>query len=488
MKYMRMSAVIAIFFLILLIVFYPLIAEGFSSIAGQLSKTGVFVVDTEPPQYVSSGQNQTEIDINDTIELNATFTDNVQLKRVILYLRNSTEDDWRLIRQYYLNYTETFGAQETTSSGDWIDFDEGVFVFRVNISSSGTYSWKIVSEDMAQNSNTTSVHAFSVLEPSSDDDSDDSSAPAPSSSGGGGGTTIISDSSDISLGVEVVTIKLLQGTTTSRVLQITNEGSNTEKFSFSKDDPYGIISFSRDSATLEPEESVFITVDIQVSGKMRPETYLSDFIIEDEKGNSEKVLFVISVSLAEGLFDINFDIEDNLVKAGENLSTTINFINFGESAMDVSFYYEILDLEKEIIEMNTETFAVFEEVTLEKDIPIPEDIESGRYILIMGIMYEGGKQAYSSDLFEVVEGSFAERGFLRTVSFMFREGYVYQAIMIFIAFMIFAAVFYFQLRKDKQINSGATSADSEDDFQSKVSRRIKKMRYYLKLKHRIKNK
>ncbi len=445
---MRKSAVIAIVALILVISCYPWIADGIGSIIGEISNTGIFVVDSIPPQFLNSSQNTSTPFFNDTVELNASFSENVQINKVYLYVKNSTEEEWRLLKQYSLNYTERFGAQSVSS--DIIDFDNGNFVFYVYADNLGVILWKVVAEDMSslQNSSTTKYFTVSAIV---EDDSDDTGDGGGTTSFGGGSGTIISlDDENIELKDTLIALTLLQGDLTSRVVQIKNNADEQKKIYISEEDEEGIISFSREQAVIDPNAVFYLTVDIHAPARKKPGNYVSKLIIKDEDGNKQKIYFVVSISLTSGLFDIKFDIENDkhVVEAGGKLYTKIYLINFGPGSQDVTFHYEIMNLREEVIEAKSETFAVHDELAIEKEILIPSNMNSGKYILVMSLIYEGGKRAIASDLFEV--RGHVPKGVMRVFYFIAGNEIAYRLIMFLLAVLIFATVFYFQLKKDKE--------------------------------------
>jgi len=69
--------------------------------------------------------------------------------------------------------------------------------------------------------------------------------------------------------------------------------------------------------------------------------------------------------------------------------------------VDVTVSYSIMDLSSNVINLESETFAVLDQVSFTKTFKIPSDLKEGKYILGLEILYENSF-ATSSETFNVV--------------------------------------------------------------------------------------
>ena len=118
------------------------------------------------------------------------------------------------------------------------------------------------------------------------------------------------------------------------------------------------------------------------------------------------VPIIVEVESERVIFDSKIDVSpmDKLTKAGDTLTTHITLLPVGprERIVDAIVKYTIRDLDNNILYTESETFAVDEQKSYDKEIPIPNDLPAGSYIVNMDVLYENSF-ATSSSLFEVEE-------------------------------------------------------------------------------------
>ncbi|KPJ55181.1 hypothetical protein AMJ47_01555 [Parcubacteria bacterium DG_72] len=96
------------------------------------------------------------------------------------------------------------------------------------------------------------------------------------------------------------------------------------------------------------------------------------------------------------------------VAPGEFLPISVKLINFGKGQrVDVTINYQILNSNNELVFSETETVAVETTASFVKNIQIPLDLPSGKYVASSEIIYEGQKVPASSNFQFTVERKIA---------------------------------------------------------------------------------
>ena len=109
------------------------------------------------------------------------------------------------------------------------------------------------------------------------------------------------------------------------------------------------------------------------------------------------------------LLDINIEIFEKEILAGEDLIVKIQLINFGKAERtDVLLEYKITDSEGKNIFSQLESAAIETKLDLIKRISLPKDIDFGEYTLQVNAMYDG-KIASSRANFKVVKKEISQK-------------------------------------------------------------------------------
>ena len=121
-------------------------------------------------------------------------------------------------------------------------------------------------------------------------------------------------------------------------------------------------------------------------GKKKPKT-------EEEKAESTE----------ENLFDIILDLIKSKIFVDEDLNVKITLVNFGvPGKVNVSLYYEILDLENNVILIENETISVETQIEFIKTFKLPPTVKLGDYKLSVKLIFGDRQEAISQSSFQIV--------------------------------------------------------------------------------------
>lgn len=142
---------------------------------------------------------------------------------------------------------------------------------------------------------------------------------------------------------------------------------------------------------------------IKATGE-RVGVYTGNLIAQSEE--IRKIIpIVLEVISDKILFDVTLDIPDEflIVEPGESLRTQVSLINVGAPQnVEVLVNYYLRDFEGNVLHEESETFAVEQQTSYPKSFEIPEELEEGKYALVVEVLY-ADSFAVSSKLFDVKE-------------------------------------------------------------------------------------
>lgn len=242
------------------------------------------------------------------------------------------------------------------------------------------------------------------------------SSPCPSRGGGGGGTgdgegaaggagaitlPTIQIIRDFDISPESIKIKLALGEIDERSITIKNKGNIPLIVSLILEGVRKYASLSKDRVELlgEKSESVALSFLGREVGAFTGEIIASDGAIE------RSVPLIIEVISKLVLFDVKLDIplQYSEVEAGDKLEAQITLLNVGApEKVDVFATYFIKDLRGNIVNEESETFAVEKQLSYKKSFDVHKSSLPGSYVAIVEIRY-ADSFAVSSQLFRVVE-------------------------------------------------------------------------------------
>ncbi|NCN87039.1 hypothetical protein GW932_04335 [archaeon] len=348
-------------------------------------------VDFEAPKWFNPRVDKTKIYQNDWVNFSVDWTDNFQLYDYVLSI--DFGDGW-------VTQGGNFSGKVNTSINRMqISAPVGKIVY-----------WKVCARDTSYNEGCSDVQQFSVLE-----------APTvPDSTGTGDGTgegdattettkdlytetkdSLIEEKEDFSLDVDSFLVSLKQGTSTTRVFEITNTGTKSLDFLLSLEGLSGIALISETNFSLNQGESKTITIDFKISLTTQSQQYFGSLIISSV--TTVVVPLVVDVNPSYLEFEVFIDVLENseYVKPGKEVFSNITVLNLGDKiSAEINLYYAIKDYYGNIYDSGEEVFTLNDLVEFEKNLTIPSDVKLGKYIFYAQVSNEKDI-AINSDSFTV---------------------------------------------------------------------------------------
>lgn len=357
--------------------------------------------DTKAPRWSNLAKDKEQIFQNSIVTFSANWQDDVALGKYVFSI--SQESGW-------VNQSQvTFGGIENTST----------YPQQISAPAGTVVSWRFYGYDASNNVNATAISNFTVGFPgggssqSSDEEDEET-------------TTSKEDteekeelkSSFIITPEEGFKVDILQGSTTTITIKITNNGQTNLKFEITTEglENFGI-AISESNFTLAPGESKTVTIEFTADKRLSPDIYYGKIKV---KSQSEKEIpIVIIVKPLDSIIDLELNIpeEYKLIRPGSLVKANITLKNLGDiEEKGINLYYAITDYEGVILDTTQESFTFFSaSVTLEKNLTIPENTKKGEYIFFARAVSEDGI-TLDSDVFEVGEkfnvGAFLKANFL----------------------------------------------------------------------------
>ena len=236
-------------------------------------------------------------------------------------------------------------------------------------------------------------------------------AASTSSSGGGGSSEGKSKGAsfapslyeplNFSLGVDEYTFSLAYEESKEEELVITNELGKKQDFSLEVKGVSSVLTLSEEEFTLDPYESK--TVVLHAVSDREPGVHVGSIMVESDY-ETKQVPVVVEVSSQLVLFDASLFIPSlyKTVTPGGTLATEITLFNVGSPrTVDVLLNYRVLSLDGEVVLEESETVAVQDQTSFNKEFYLPQDLEDGSYVLGLEVVYVNSV-AVSSSTFDVV--------------------------------------------------------------------------------------
>ncbi|MCL5018622.1 MAG: hypothetical protein M1416_02565 [Candidatus Pacearchaeota archaeon] len=211
-----------------------------------------------------------------------------------------------------------------------------------------------------------------------------------SSSGGSGGDgAVIKKIKSFSLDSSEISISLTPGSITTKKITITNILDEKISISLTEENLDGIILLDETQIELEAGETRDISFDVIIREEVVPDLYVGKLIIKNGM-TTEEVLVMIEVEYKDALFDLRVNIPEEYsnVLPGKEILAEIELFNLGLlKRADVEIEYVIEDDEGNKVLTEKETIAVETKVGFLKRIKVPENVNSGKYILYVKVKY-----------------------------------------------------------------------------------------------------
>ena len=258
----------------------------------------------------------------------------------------------------------------------------------------GDYTALYSCADLSGNTNSSQNVSFSVSVSSSSG----SSSSGGGSSGGGGGSSSTSSSvapSDFKADVTTIEKTLALNRIELGQIKIDNNKNVTRTFTARVEVLNSIISFDNDSITIDGDSSG--EFNYRMTPPNNPGTYTGKIIISSN-GVELQIPVVVNVKTEKSLYDIILTIpkSQKVLKSGDTLSTQIDLLQMGiKEKMDVTLNYAIKDFSGKVYLTQTETIAVEDQKTLQKEFDT-HDLPDGDYVLSAELIYPDGVAVASS--------------------------------------------------------------------------------------------
>lgn len=222
----------------------------------------------------------------------------------------------------------------------------------------------------------------------------------PTTPGGGGGVAI--QPKNFSIDKTNIGITLRQGQSKLETITITNNEKNNLSFSISSRDLEKFIVISQENFKLEPGEQKKIIIDFTAQENTIPNIYLGKIFV-DAGGTRKEIPVTIEVETKTPLFDVEVKILEEFLPLtpGKNVIANITVFSLEETneKFNVLLEYAILDETGKEIFLDKEIITLQNKISFLKSFKIPKDLEFGKYILYVKVLYEGQIGSSSDDFF-----------------------------------------------------------------------------------------
>jgi large-conductance mechanosensitive channel len=219
--------------------------------------------------------------------------------------------------------------------------------------------------------------------------------------GGGGGKKI--SFPEFKVTPELIKVKLKQGETKSEAITVENTGETILEFVIDLTDVKKFAVLSDYAFDLLPGQSKKVTAAFTASVLTEPDVY-TGWIFVKTKELVKTIITVIEIESREPLFDVKMSIpqEYKNIVAGDNIVGDITIINMGDILpVDINVDYVIKDLNGNVIDIQQETVAAKDLLSITKRMETLKDLKIGDYVFYVKVYYNGNF-AMASDLFSII--------------------------------------------------------------------------------------
>lgn len=385
-------------------------------------------MDDEAPMWHSPEKNKVNVSQNSIVNFSTIWTDNIRLREFIFSINQGTG---------WVNYSTTGmkGIYNVSREN------------RIQISAPGgtNVSWRFYAYDLMRNMGVTDIQTFLVSFPPISGGADSESG-----IGGAGSTTEESEdlfskeekktTKDFSLDFTYSIITLYPGEGMTKILRITNIGTQNISFNLFEQNLKKFMTLSETTFTLGSAQTKEITLDFNLPDNFPLEQYFG-FLVVNSSAGYKKIPIVLNLKQRNPEFDVRVNISDkySVTKPGKDVFANISLI-FSRDIKNQSFvlYYAIKDINGNVIEFREESVdRSFSEI--ERSLSVPVNSVLGQYIFYARLSDEE-KLAIDSQIFEV--GSRIKlAAFLKYGSLIF--------ILSLVSFLILLLVYRYNQKKEK---------------------------------------
>jgi len=258
-----------------------------------------------------------------------------------------------------------------------------------------------------------------------------------------------------------IKVKLNRGGVSEKILTIKSSANSKQNISINIKGVNEFLSLSKNKFELDPGESAEVKLNFIAK---RIGSFTGQIIVNADK--IEKVIPIIfEVIPLDVLFDaiLIIDPDSKKIVAGQDLKTKISIKNLRYNQYTVAVRYMIKDLNNEIIYEETETLNLDKDITIEKVLKIPEDINGGFYVAVVEVLQDNEIGAISSDIFEVVEKIKIED----IASFIIFKTLLY-GVLIILILVVLGTLRFFVIKSKKIKILNQTYWSLTDEINSKI--------------------
>ena len=248
---------------------------------------------------------------------------------------------------------------------------------------SGSYTFKIYSNDTLGNRNDTASIAFSfsnvtITTPST----------ASAETGGAGSGSSSGGTYDFSLDKNLIDVEIKQGEIKRETINVLNTGNRNLNFDLSVDQIGRFVILSEDSFALEDDESKKIYADFFASENESAGIYAGR-IVFDTIQVRRSINAILEILQKAPLFDTKSELNDLELARGQKLKTKLSLKDIGDlnKRVDVLIEYFINDFSGNEIKIEEETIGVYGSLDIEREFRIPTNLQPGDYLFYVKVSY-----------------------------------------------------------------------------------------------------
>lgn len=211
-------------------------------------------------------------------------------------------------------------------------------------------------------------------------------------SGGGGG--IFTRNYNFKTDQEQFSVKLNQGDTDVRVLNITNYGKQRVTLTLESSHTLEkFLKFNQRVIILNPGESKLVEIDFFAREDTNPNLYLGEILLKTDTNVEKRVLVALEITSSNPLFDVRIYVPEKylVVLPGDEIYYTIEIFNLGDikDEVDVKVEYNLVNNKGEIVTSSHESMAVRTKLSYIRNKKAPDHLPWGEYIIYVTVKYSG---------------------------------------------------------------------------------------------------
>ncbi|MFH1608194.1 MAG: hypothetical protein ABIA78_03600, partial [archaeon] len=215
------------------------------------------------------------------------------------------------------------------------------------------------------------------------------------SSGGGSAKVAPKNPVKFDLGTEMYEKAIILNRVELDIITLTNNDKTDRYFEISLENLKDIVSIEENSFTVLVGETK--DIEFKITAPENPGVYTGKIIV-NTADTVKEILVMLNVKSEKSLFDITLSIPNYMksMTGGRNLKAQINLLQMGiKEKMDVTLHYSIKDFSGNVFLAESETIAVYEEKSLDKEFYTQEFVP-GDYVLGIELVYPDGVAVASS--------------------------------------------------------------------------------------------